>query len=619
MGLTDFVYRRGASYIWRRRLPRLLGGALIQVSLRTNDPLIARRIAAIVTVASNNLFERMTNTGLSRENARKLLDQVIREEIDRIQARKAVEMDDSADNAWTDNTSHDRMAARAYRLLAERGRSASLRPEEIDAIRSEGVGKDDLERLSGYLDLFGRDYWSEGRMARIKTQLRELLGIDPASAFAMAQGRQIMLRGRAAAHQLMVDQAGVDMAYADELAAQILDEQYRSAPAATPPASPIAPVTHLPTEIHAAPASLPVAEEEQLFDPDFMAVTDRMLDGKGNNVSEEMKTQMRGVAMLFVEATSVTDIRALRQGHVARFIEMLRALPKSYRKSPKDREKTLAQILADGQGLPADKIGMSEATINRNLGYIGQIIRRAKSEGILISQTIDLGLLHVKETKRERDKRLPFSPEDIAAIFQSPVWHGYRSPKRRHTPGNILTKDGLYWVPLIGVYTGARREEIAALMVDEIIEVNGIWCFDIKDNENRGLKTESSPRLVPIHSHLLELGLVQHRDEVVRRKNKNLFPDLTPTNNSDSFGDKIDYMWRQIMIKQLGERPKNKVFHSFRHYAINCFKRDPEVDKQTEKDIVGHAGEDVNEEVYGESMPVDMMQHAIERLPRVFR
>ncbi|MDF3608378.1 hypothetical protein PE067_20860 [Paracoccus sp. DMF-8] len=118
---------------------------------------------------------------------------------------------------------------------------------------------------------------------------------------------------------------------------------------------------------------------------------------------------------------------------------------------------------------------------------------------------------------------------------------------------------------------------------------------------------------------MLELGLVQHRDEVVRRKKKNLFPDLTPTNNSDSFGDKIDYMWRQIMIKQLGERPKNKVFHSFRHYAINCFKRDPKVDKQTEKDIVGHAGEDVNEEVYGESMPVDMMQHAIERLPGVFR
>lgn len=614
MGLTDFVYRRGASYIWRRRLPRLLGGALIQVSLRTNDPLIARRIAAIVTVASNNLFERMTNTGLSRENARKLLDQVIRDEINRVQIRKTAEMDDSAEGAWIDNQSHDRMAAKAYRLLAERGRAASLRPEEIDTMRADGADDDDLARLSGYLDLFGRDYWSDSRMARIKTQLRELLGIDPATAFAMTQGRQIILRGRAAAHQLMVNQAGVDMDYADELAAQILEEQYRM-PSAISPVMPVAPK---PTEITAAPMSLPIAEEEPLFDPDFMAVADRMLDGKGDKVSEEMKTQMRGVASLFVEATGVADIRALRQGHVARFIEMLRSLPKSYRKSPKDREKTLTQILADGRNLPADKVGMSEATINRNLGYIGQIVRRARSEGILISQTIDLGLLHVKETKRERDKRLPFSPEDITAIFQSPVWHGYRSPKRRHTPGNMLSKDGLYWVPLIGVYTGARREEIAGLMVDEIVEVNGIWCIDIKDNENRGLKTESAPRLVPIHSHLLELGLVEYRDEVVRRKKTDLFPDLTPTNNSDSFGDKIDYMWRQIMIKQLGERPKNKVFHSFRHYAINCFKRDPEVDKQTEKDIVGHAGGDVNEEVYGESMPVDIKKRAIERLPRVF-
>lgn len=38
LGLQTHVFRRGATYVWRRRLPVSLGGALMQVSLRTRDP-----------------------------------------------------------------------------------------------------------------------------------------------------------------------------------------------------------------------------------------------------------------------------------------------------------------------------------------------------------------------------------------------------------------------------------------------------------------------------------------------------------------------------------------------------------------------------------------------------
>ena len=175
MGTTDFVFRRGATYVWRRRLPVSLGGALLQVSMRTNDPLIARRIAAKVTVASNNLFERMTNTALTRENARKLLDRVIRQEIEQIQRRRIVESDDREENAWEANQNRDRMAAKAYRLLAERGNSAALTAAEREAMASESGAEADLARLDHYLDVFRQDYWSETRMRRIAALLRDQL------------------------------------------------------------------------------------------------------------------------------------------------------------------------------------------------------------------------------------------------------------------------------------------------------------------------------------------------------------------------------------------------------------------------------------------------------------
>lgn len=47
MGIQTNIIRRGATYAWRKRLPVRLGGEVMQISLRTNDPLIARRLAAL--------------------------------------------------------------------------------------------------------------------------------------------------------------------------------------------------------------------------------------------------------------------------------------------------------------------------------------------------------------------------------------------------------------------------------------------------------------------------------------------------------------------------------------------------------------------------------------------
>ncbi|WP_157970914.1 DUF6538 domain-containing protein [Pseudogemmobacter bohemicus] len=230
MGITDFVFRRGATYVWRRRLPTALGGALLQVSLRTNEPLLARSIAAKVTVASNNLFEHMINTGLTRENARKLLDQVIRDEIERIQRRRVVESDDREENAWAANQSRDQMAAKAYRLLAERGRSASLSAAELEAMRAADLTDTDLARLDNFLELFRQDYWSDTRMRRIAGVLRDQFSLASPSATDLIQARQIMLRARGAAHHLMADRASTDMDEADALAAAIFEEFLQDQP-----------------------------------------------------------------------------------------------------------------------------------------------------------------------------------------------------------------------------------------------------------------------------------------------------------------------------------------------------------------------------------------------------
>ena len=140
-----------------------------------------------------------------------------------------------------------------------------------------------------------------------------------------------------------------------------------------------------------------------------------------------MIDQMHKVYDLFIEATGVSDIRQLRQEHLARFIDVLNQLPKSYRKSPKDRLKTLAQILDAAQGKP---VGVSPTTINRNIDYIGQLLKKARSEGFTSVVMLDPGSLRERKSRRDRDQRPVFTLEDIGKIFSHPIWHGWNPMAR---------------------------------------------------------------------------------------------------------------------------------------------------------------------------------------------
>jgi hypothetical protein len=53
---------------------------------------------------------------------------------------------------------------------------------------------------------------------------------------------------------------------------------------------------------------------------------------------------------------------------------------------------------------------------------------------------------------RARDRRLPFSPEYLQAIF-NPVGYPDRSQPAR------------FWIPLLALYTGARRGELIQLLL----------------------------------------------------------------------------------------------------------------------------------------------------------
>lgn len=280
-------------------------------------------------------------------------------------------------------------------------------------------------------------------------------------------------------------------------------------------------------------------------------------------------------------------------------------IAQSWGKSPKDTTATRDEILARAATLAPDKVGLSVGTINRHLEHLGQIIEWADDEGIKVDQKLNATKLRRADTVRDRDKRKAFSEEEVRAIFTHEVWQDRGQGHERST----------YWEPIIAAYSGARRAEIAGLAVTDIVEVEGEPCFDIRPTDDRRIKNLPSKRIVPIHSHLIELVFLGFVEDARRRGRQHLFPEQREK-ASGVWGRKLWRAVRPIIDAQLGEGGLELSFHSYRHYVQNALDH-RRVDDKVVRDIVGHEGKDEHERTYRKRSPITELKAGIESLPRV--
>jgi integrase len=121
-------------------------------------------------------------------------------------------------------------------------------------------------------------------------------------------------------------------------------------------------------------------------------------------------------------------------------------------------------------------------------------------------------------------------------------------------------------MPLLGLYTGARLGELAALTVVDVLKIESVFAFTFVSDRETGktLKTRSSARTVPVHPQLIKFGLLKHIDELRRDAGEKawLFPQVAPNVHG---GLKAWGKWFNRYLRTIGITDKRKVFHSFRH------------------------------------------------------
>ena len=299
-------------------------------------------------------------------------------------------------------------------------------------------------------------------------------------------------------------------------------------------------------------------------------------------------------------------IQSLTQDHVRSFRDHLLILPANFIKQAKLKGKTFKE--AAGSNKEKTQPSLSPKTAKKYLENVKAFLNWCEAEGYLAKAPT--GKITIKLTENASEARHPFTSQQLTTLFNSPLFTGHQSAATRHLPGNLLLKDGKYWIPIVGLYSGMRLGEIVQLLVTDIKWAKETPYFDIALDEEgqKKLKTKAAKRKVPVHPALIEAGFMQYVDE--RREsdpNGRIFPDILPGKDGYYSHNYSKWFGRYLKLTKL-KTPKI-TFHSFRHTFIDAL-RHADVEDARIKAIVGHTETSVTG-AYGSSLPPDVLYHAI--------
>lgn len=207
---------------------------------------------------------------------------------------------------------------------------------------------------------------------------------------------------------------------------------------------------------------------------------------------------------------------------------------------------------------------LSAASATKRLNLLKTILAIAADNDVIpANPAAGVGVKGGKDSDRQ-----PFSKADLDILF---------------TPQNLPEAQTDRLLMLIGLYAGARLNEICQLKGTEIVKEDGIWCFSVDDQgDDQSVKNAGSRRLVPLHAVLIEAGIVEL---AAQRGSRQLFEDLQWTETQG---------WSKAASKRLNQHIRGlipdarKVFHSFRH-SFKDLCRDAGIPEDVHDRLTGHS------------------------------
>jgi len=272
-------------------------------------------------------------------------------------------------------------------------------------------------------------------------------------------------------------------------------------------------------------------------------------------------TTRKWIIEAFGNETPLGDIT--REG-CREFVELLRNMPRHADKRFPDM--TIREAVASSKAKGDPRL-INTANMNAYLNRFGGLMNWAINEGYINRNP--LKGLKLRDPVRKRDKRNPFSTEQLRQIFGAPIFTGCRDDENGYSvPGDQRPRRARFWVPLIALFSGLRMNEICQLEVRDVQDIEGIACFRVAPGvshtgQEKRVKTSASERIVPVHDELVRFGFLAFAEAQRLRGETSLFPEL-PLGHLGYRSTSLSRWFSRFLINADAVAPLT-CFHSFRH------------------------------------------------------
>jgi integrase len=314
----------------------------------------------------------------------------------------------------------------------------------------------------------------------------------------------------------------------------------------------------------------------------IMELYDKFKTEKWGDARPDTWDQNRKIVTLFAEFVGETShVSVITRKAVRNWKQELARWPRKAADTKAFKGLAFRKVIEANETIKKPPI--SQKTTNKYLAALGSF-----ATWLLQNEYIDddvMSGMYLSIDKR-RKNRFPFTADQLKTIFNSPLFSTCMGDGQESKAGNVAIRDWRYWIPWIGLYTGARLGEIAQLLTADMRQLHGVWIFHIteiadedeEDSAPKSTKTDGSMRVVPIHSELIKLGFLEYHAAMVARGERQLFPE-PKRDTRGYFGDASKFF--NGYFRDVGVKVDKRVnFHSFRHNVADAFRAAGYLDEQ---------------------------------------
>lgn len=337
-----------------------------------------------------------------------------------------------------------------------------------------------------------------------------------------------------------------------------------------------------------APAPRTSASGTQLLS----AYVDGYLDSfpKDQRPNDKSLEAYRAAINTFIKIVSDKPLQALAVQDQNRFEDVIVKLPVNSTKVAATRGLSIDEMLL----LDLKPISLQNAkNIARraNMFLVWAFRREGGKPPFQLLETV-----RVSKKLKSAKKRRAFTDDELRIVFNpATLCNGFQASPY------------MFWLPLISVHTGMRINEIAQLLMSDLVMLDGVHCFNVTDAPDpdeepeeaaraKSVRTAAGKRIVPLHARLIGLGFLKYVEAVRSAGHTRIFPDLVGGRDgpgqpaSKQFGRYCDTV--KLTDSEL-------VFHSFRHGAIGRM-RSAKVLRELRMVVVGHCATEDTHDDYGD-------------------